>query len=63
MVVMFLVAGILAGVIGMIAATALGLGLGLILAAYPVCGMVGVGLSLALALIRQDLPNAESSPG
>ena len=61
MIVLFLVSGILAGVIGMITAVILGFGLGLVLAAYPVFGMVGVCLTASLALIRKDVSAAESS--
>lgn len=72
MIVLFLVSGILAGAVGMIAATVLGLGLGLILAAYPVFGMLGVCLTASLTLVRrsrrsrrgrQSIPAAESSLG
>lgn len=65
MIVIFLVAGIFAGVIGMITAALLGLGLGLALAAYPVFGMVGVGLAATLAFgcKGKDVPTAESSLG
>lgn len=63
MIVLFLVSGILAGAIGMIAAAVIGLGLGLVLAAYPVFGMLGVCLTASLALARRDAPAAESSLG
>lgn len=63
MIVLFLVSGILTGIIGMITAVFLGLGLGLVLAAYPVFGMVGVGLAASLALVRKDVSAAESSLG
>lgn len=63
MIVMFLAAGIFAGVIGMIVATILGLGLALILAAYPVFGMAGVCLTAMFTLVRRDIPAAESSLG
>ena len=63
MIVMFLAAGIFAGVIGMIVAAGLGLGLGLILAAYPVFGMLGVCLTATFTLARRDAPAAESSLG
>ena len=63
MIVMFLAVGIFAGLIGMVAATVLGLGLGLILLAYPVFGMAGVLLGATLALSRREAPQAESLPG
>lgn len=69
MIVLFLVSGILAGVVGMITATVLGLGLGLILAAYPVFGMASVCLTASLTLVRrsrrgrQNVPAAGSSLG
>ncbi len=63
MIVMFLAAGILAGVLGMIGAALLGLGLGLILVAYPVFGMIGFCFTLTLAFTRRGELSAESSLG
>lgn len=53
MILIFLMTGILAGVSGMVLATFLGFGLGVILAAYPVFGAAGFCLGVGLSLFTR----------